>query len=46
MTLLQLPDFSYAGYHHGDRKIPHISGPIIDVTDLGCRPNAYCDEAV
>lgn len=27
-----LHDFSYAGYHRGERDIPHVAGPVIDVT--------------
>lgn len=30
-----LPDFSYAGYHRGERAIPHIEGPVFDVTRYG-----------
>ncbi|AOY58142.1 MULTISPECIES: glycosyl hydrolase family 28-related protein [Desulfococcus] len=28
-----LPDFSRAGYAMGDRPIPHVSGPVFDVTE-------------
>lgn len=34
-----LPDFSYAGYHRGERPIPDIDGPIFDVTDYGAVPD-------
>ncbi|MHC4392098.1 MAG: DUF4955 domain-containing protein [Planctomycetota bacterium] len=34
-----LPDFSFAGYHHGERAIPKIEGPIFDVTDFGAVPD-------
>jgi len=27
-----LHDFSYAGYHRGEKPVPHIEGPVIDVT--------------
>ncbi|MBL8992456.1 MAG: hypothetical protein JNM63_03895, partial [Spirochaetia bacterium] len=32
-----LPDFSYAGYAHGERPIPKISGPIFRVEDYGAK---------
>jgi hypothetical protein len=34
-----LPDFSYAGYHHGERAIPDITGPLFNVTDYGAVPD-------
>ncbi len=27
-----LHDFSYAGYHRGEKPVPHVEGPVIDVT--------------
>lgn len=30
-----LHDFSYAGYHRGERPIPDVAGPIFDVTKFG-----------
>lgn len=32
---LDLPDFSYAGYHRSEQAIPTIKGPIFDITDFG-----------
>ncbi|MBI1290637.1 DUF4955 domain-containing protein [bacterium] len=34
-----LPDFSWAGYHDGERAIPDVAGPIFDVTKYGAIPN-------
>ncbi|MEO5649875.1 MAG: DUF4955 domain-containing protein [Ginsengibacter sp.] len=35
-----LPDFSYAGYHNGEKKIPKIQDyKIFDVTQYGALPN-------
>jgi len=35
-----LPDFSYVGYHQGEKKIPNITDyKYFDVTDFGARPN-------
>jgi hypothetical protein len=34
-----LTDYSYAGYAHGERGIPELSGPIFRVTDFGAVPN-------
>lgn len=34
-----LPDFSYAGYHYGEKAIPHVQGPVFDVTKFGAIPN-------
>ncbi len=28
-----LQDFSYAGYNRGERAVPHVEGPVFDVTD-------------
>jgi|GEM_PF-1903070 len=40
-----LPDFSYSGYHRGERAIPDVEGPIFDVTDFGAVPdNDQSDE--
>ena len=30
-----IPDFSYAGYHRGEARPPHVAGPIFNVTDFG-----------
>ncbi|SHG14601.1 Right handed beta helix region [Flavobacterium fluvii] len=35
-----LPDFSYAGYHQGEKNIPNITDyKYFDVTDFGAKPN-------
>jgi len=34
-----LPDFSYAGYHNGEKEIPQVMGKIFDVTAFGARPD-------
>lgn len=35
-----LPDFSYVGYHQGEKKIPNITDyKYFDVTDFGAKPN-------
>lgn len=35
----ELPDFSYAGYHHGEVGIPHVDHKVFDVTAFGAVPN-------
>ena len=35
-----LPDYSYAGYQHGEQPIPAVKGPIFDVTRFGAVPNS------
>ncbi len=35
----ELPDFSYAGYHHGEKTIPDVKHKIFDVTDFGAIPD-------
>jgi len=35
----ELPDFSYAGYHHGEKAIPHVDHKIFKVTDFGAIAN-------
>jgi hypothetical protein len=35
-----LPDYSYAGYQHGERPVPAVKGPIFDVTRFGAVPNS------
>ncbi|TAJ12781.1 DUF4955 domain-containing protein [Marinilabiliaceae bacterium JC017] len=35
----ELPDFSYAGYHHGEEAIPAVTHKVFDVTDFGAVPN-------
>lgn len=34
-----LPDFSYAGYAHGEKGIPDVTGPVFKVTDYGAVAN-------
>ncbi|MDC1105600.1 DUF4955 domain-containing protein [Prolixibacteraceae bacterium] len=34
-----LPDFSYAGYHRGERGIPDADYKVFDVTKYGAKPN-------
>jgi hypothetical protein len=34
-----LPDFSYAGYHHGEKEIPNVNYKVFDVTDFGAIPD-------
>lgn len=34
-----LPDFSYAGYHRGEKSIPKAQYKIFDVTDFGAKAN-------
>jgi len=38
-TSALLPDFSYSGYHHGEKAIPEIKGPVFNVVDYGAVPN-------
>ncbi|HEY0945084.1 MAG TPA: glycosyl hydrolase family 28-related protein [Opitutaceae bacterium] len=35
-----LHDFSYAGYHRGERALPAVAGPVIDVTQAPYRADA------
>ncbi len=37
----ELPDFSYAGYHHGEQSIPHTNHKIFNVTEYGAVPNDF-----
>jgi hypothetical protein len=34
-----LPDFSYAGYHHGEDPIPTVDWPVFDVSAYGAVPD-------
>src|ERR1700710_1868305 len=38
-----LPDFSYAGYHFGERALPDLP-PTLEVTDFGARPDDDQDD--
>ncbi|TRX71889.1 DUF4955 domain-containing protein [Carboxylicivirga sp. M1479] len=35
----ELPDFSYAGYHHGEKGIPDVTHQVFNVSDYGAVPN-------
>ncbi len=37
-------DFSYAGYHRGEKPIPRIEGPVFNIQDYGARPNDGQDD--
>ncbi|MBP8790095.1 MAG: DUF4955 domain-containing protein [Breznakibacter sp.] len=34
-----LPDFSYAGYHRGEKAIPEVKYKVFDIADYGAVPN-------
>ncbi len=34
-----IPDFSYAGYHYGEKAVPKVKAQIFDVTDFGAVAN-------
>ncbi|NDA27053.1 MAG: hypothetical protein EBZ05_09555, partial [Verrucomicrobia bacterium] len=34
-----LTDYSFAGYEHGEKAIPDVTGPIFKVTDYGALPD-------
>ena len=40
-----LPDFSYAGYHFGESKIPNLNGKIVKATDYGVVANDELDDS-
>ncbi|RZJ56059.1 MAG: hypothetical protein EOO44_00920 [Flavobacterium sp.] len=40
-----LPDFSYAGYHFGEKNLPDFQGKIINATDFGVKPNDELDDS-
>ncbi|MCV9927119.1 hypothetical protein OIU83_05625 [Flavobacterium sp. LS1R49] len=40
-----LPDFSYAGYHFGESKIPESQGKIVNATDYGVKANDGLDDS-
>lgn len=40
-----LPDFSYAGYHFGEKEISTGYDHIIDVSEFGARPNDQIDDS-
>jgi hypothetical protein len=39
-----LPDFSYAGYHNGEKQIPVSEGEIINALDFGVIANDGLDD--
>lgn len=40
-------DFSYAGYHRGERPIPDVTGPVFNVvTDFGADPTGANDSTI
>ncbi|TBN03666.1 hypothetical protein EYD45_09115 [Hyunsoonleella flava] len=39
-----LPDFSYAGYHNGEKEIPEFIGTIIDASNYGVVANDGLDD--
>ncbi len=41
-----IQDFSYAGYHRGEREIPAANGPVFDVTSYGADPTGVTDSTV
>jgi len=40
---MMIQDFSYAGYHRGEKAIPDIRGPIYNVLDFGADPEGLED---
>ena len=40
-----LPDFSYAGYHHGEKDIPQTEGKVVLATDYGVIPDDGLDDS-
>lgn len=40
-----LPDFSYAGYHFGEKTLPEFEGKIINATDYGVKANDGLDDS-
>lgn len=40
-----LPDFSYAGYHYGEVKLPQKTEQIINATDYGVIPSDVLDDS-
>ena len=40
-----LPDFSYAGYHFGEDKIPELNGKIINAEEYGVKANDNLDDS-
>ena len=40
-----LPDFSFAGYHFGESKIPELEGKIVDAVEFGVKANDGLDDS-
>lgn len=40
-----LPDFSFAGYHNGEKDIPRTAGTIVNAIDYGVIPNDGLDDS-
>lgn len=40
-----IPDFSYAGYHFGESKLPETEGKIINAVDFGVKANDILDDS-
>ncbi|KRB59987.1 DUF4955 domain-containing protein [Flavobacterium sp. Root186] len=40
-----LPDFSFAGYHFGESKLPEAEGKIINAADFGVKANDNLDDS-
>jgi len=34
-----IPDYSYAGYHHSERAISTVKGPVFNIVDFGAKLN-------
>jgi hypothetical protein len=43
LTDEMVQDFSYAGYHRGERAIPDVAGPVYNVLDYGADPAGQAD---
>lgn len=41
-----IQDFSYAGYHRGERIIPWVQGPVFDVTEYDADPTGGTDSTL
>lgn len=41
-----LQDFSYAGYHSGEKEVPRITAPVFDVTSYGADATGQNDSTV
>ncbi|AHF91897.1 hypothetical protein OPIT5_18375 [Opitutaceae bacterium TAV5] len=41
-----IPNCSYAGYQYGEKSLPHLDGPVHDVTRYGARGDGVTDDSV